>query len=123
MGGGVSHILQAGWRVGGDCTPRWLGHAGQPACGTLLPSGAKLVLAAIGTSPAFEPFLLRCHPALQHRGDHVMCFLVGLEKARKAVAACRLYGWYDGASADSLYEDGRQAMQRVLAPTQQGGRR
>lgn len=50
----------------------------------------------------------------RHEFDHVNCFLAGREKSQKAVDVSRVWGSYDGPSADALYDAGERAFRRVL---------
>lgn len=52
-------------------------------------------------------------------GDHIMCYVVGLEKAKRAVAISQQlgnspYGKYKGRSAEQLFEEGSRAIAQAL---------
>lgn len=56
---------------------------------------------------------------LSRYGDHIMCYVVGQEKAARAVEISQrlgngTYGKYKGKSAEMLYEEGSRAISRAL---------
>ena len=58
-------------------------------------------------------------------GDHIMCYIVGLEKAAKAVAVSMkygntIYGKYRGKSAEMLFEEGGRDFSKMLMNTALG---
>lgn len=98
------------------------GHAATHATAASCAQVCHIIARAHGGANHHDNYYLlggKLNRRLGRFGDHIMCYVVGLEKSKRAVEISRAlgnstYGKYKGRSAEMLFEEGNRSISRAL---------